>query len=144
MVILMIQEIMILNKAGIALFYHNFTSRKMKDIQIVASYFDLICRYTKSSLNETLKSFSLQDRKIFFYSHNSGLHVVFICENKAYKEKIFNYLADLIIQKFTRLYNKELERFSGEISAFKSFSKELERTIKPNLLDRTSIPTLDH
>ena len=140
----MIQEIMILNKAGIALFYHNFTSRKMKDIQIVASYFDLICRYTRSSLNETLKSFTLQDRKIFFYSHKSGLHVVFICENKEYKEKIFNYLADIIIQKFIRLYNKELERFSGEISAFKSFTKELEKTINPKLLDKPSMPVIDY
>jgi len=140
----MIQEIMILNKAGIALFYHNFTDRKMKDIQIVAGYFDLICRYTRSSLNDTLKSFALQDRRIFFYSHKSGLHVVFICENKAYKEKIFNYLADIIIQKFIRLYNKELEKFNGEISSFKSFSKELEKTIKPKLLDKTSIPILDY
>lgn len=139
----MIQEIMILNKAGIALFYHNFTNRKIKDIQILASYFDLICRYTRSSLNETLKSFTLQDRKIFFYSHKSGLHVVFICQNKAYKEKIFNYLADIIIVKFLRLYNKELKKFNGEISPFKSFSKELEKTIKPNLLDRTYTPTLD-
>jgi len=140
----MIQEIMILNKAGIALFYHNFTNSKIKDIQIIASYFDLLCRYTRYNLNETLKSFTLQDRKIFFYSHKSNLHVVFICKNKEYKEKIFNYLADIIIKKFIRLYNKELEKFNGEVSIFKPFSKELEKTINPKLLERTSIPTLDH
>lgn len=140
----MIQEIMILNKTGIALFYHNYIERKIHDIQIFASFFDLICRYTRKNLNTTLKSFTLQDRKIIFYSHKSGLHVVFICEKKPYKEKIFNYLADIIIEKFLRLYNKQLENFNGEISIFKPFSKVIEQTVNPKLRELNSLPTIDY
>ena len=134
---------MILNKAGIAVFYHNFIDRKTNDIQLVASYFALLCRYTRKNLKLNLKSFTLQDRKFFFYSHKSGLHVVFICEIKSYNDNIFNYLGDIIIKKFLKLYKKQLNNFNGEISLFKPFSKVLEHTINPKFIDINAIAATD-
>ncbi|MFX1383257.1 MAG: hypothetical protein ACFFBP_12520 [Promethearchaeota archaeon] len=140
----MIQEILILNKAGIALFYHSFTDRKILDIQIVASFIDLICRFTRGNLNVSLKSFTLKDRKIIFYSHKSGYHVVFICKIKPYKEKLFKNLADILIKKFLNLYKNELKDFNGEISTFRSFSQIVEQTINPKFLDMKKIPTIEY
>ncbi|MFX1237741.1 MAG: hypothetical protein ACFFAS_11370 [Promethearchaeota archaeon] len=125
----MIQEILILNQSGIALFHHSFSGQSQFDIQLIASYFDLICRYTKKKMHASLKSFTLEKHIIFFYSFSPGLHLVFICNNMELNMDILELLADLIMENFIVMFKDNLNKFNGEISVFRSFSHVVENII---------------
>ena len=53
----MIDEFMVLNKDGIALYYHNFINKgeRREDYQLIAGFLDQISQFTKISLKEPLK-----------------------------------------------------------------------------------------
>lgn len=119
----MIQELMIINQAGIALFYHNFLNNdRLDDDQSLASYFDIICRFTKREFKESLKMLTLDSFIFFFYNHRSGFHLVLKCDNKDIDKKRLELFSEAIIDNFLEKYKDVLENFNGEISLFKSFS----------------------
>jgi hypothetical protein len=120
----MIQELMMINQAGIALFYHNFVNNdKLDDEQSLAGYFDIICRFTKREFKESLKMLTLDSFIFFFYTHSSGFHLVLKCDNKEIDKKQLELFSESIIDKFLEKYKDILDHFNGEISLFKSFSK---------------------
>ncbi|MHA2281331.1 MAG: hypothetical protein ACXAC5_10800 [Promethearchaeota archaeon] len=126
----MIQELMIINQAGLALFYHNFKDiDKVGNEQSLASYFDIICRFTKRNFEESLRILILDSFIFFFYTHKSRFHLVLKCENGNYDKKALELISESIIQKFLEKYSSFLEDFNGEISHFKSFSAELTEII---------------
>ncbi|MFX1411751.1 MAG: hypothetical protein ACFFA6_15480 [Promethearchaeota archaeon] len=127
----MIQELMIINKAGIALFYHNFSGDIFKDQQSLAAYFDLICRFTKNQFKESLRTITLDSFIFFFYTHKSGLHIIFKCDNKIFDRALLESLADKIIENFMIKFRDSLEDFDGEISNFHTFSDTLEKLLNP-------------
>ena len=139
----MIQELMIINRAGIALFYYDFSGRNIfKDQQSLASYFDLICRFTKNQFKESLKTISLDNSIFFFFTHKSGLHIIFKCDNKTFDRKLLESLADRIIDNFITNFRKDLEDFNGEISNFHTFSHILEKVIVSKEKDIKKIPLI--
>ena len=122
----MIQELMIINQAGLALFYHNFKNKdRLDDEQSLASYFDIICRFTKRNFKESLRLLMLDSFIFFFYTHKSRFHLVLKCKNGNYDEKMLESISESIIEKFLEKYGNILEDFNGEISQFKSFTTEL-------------------
>jgi hypothetical protein len=122
----MINELMIINQTGIALFYHNFINNdKLKDEQSLASYFDVICRFTKREFKESLKMLSLDSFIFFFYTHKSNFHLVLKCDNKNIDKKVLESFSEAIIESFLTKYDKILGSFNGEISKFRSFSKKI-------------------
>ncbi len=122
----MIQELMIINHAGIALFYHNLINNEnIDDEQSLASYFDVICRFTKQSFKESLKTLELDSYIFFFYTHKSNYHLVLKCENKVFNKKILESISEKIVDKFLEKYKELLQNFNGEISHFKSFSNQI-------------------
>ena len=130
----MIQEIMIINQAGIAIFYHNFTKdHNTEDKQTLAGYFDIICRFTKQNFSESLRMLTLDSYLFFFYTHKSNYHLVIKCENKTFNKKILEDLSEDIIEIFLENYKEVLKDFNGEISLFSSFSDIIERIIASKL-----------
>lgn len=122
----MIQELMIINQAGIALFYHDFlNNNRLDDEQSLASYFDIICRFTKREFKESLKMLTLDSFIFFFYNHISGFHLVLKCDNKEIDKKKLELFSEIIIDNFLKKYKDYLEDFNGEISKFKSFSNNI-------------------
>ena len=122
----MIQELMIINQAGIALFYHNFiNNEKFDDEQSIAGYFDVICRFTKQSFKESLKTLELDSFIFFFYTHKSNYHLVLKCENEKYNKDVLESISEKIVDKFLEKYKKELKDFNGETSLFTSFSEDI-------------------
>lgn len=122
----MILELMIINQAGLALFYHNFKEEeKVGDEQSLASYFDIICRFTKRNFKESLRVLMLDSFIFFFYTHKSRYHLVLKCKNGNYDKKELELISASIIEKFLEKYCNDLEEFNGEISHFKSFTAEL-------------------
>lgn len=117
---------MIINQSGIALFYHNFINDEgLEDQQSLASYFDIICRFTKRNFKESLKTLTLDSFIFFFYTHKSRFHLVLKCKKGNYDKKMLESISESIIEKFLEKYGNYLEDFNGEISKFKSFTTEL-------------------
>ena len=117
---------MIIDQAGIALFYHNFINDdNLDDEQTLASYFDIICRFTKREFKESLKFLTLDSLIFFFYTHKSQYHLVLKCDNKEMDKLKLEEFSEIIINNFLKKYEDVLKDFNGEISNFKSFSKDI-------------------
>ena len=130
----MIQELMIINKAGIALYYHNFVDVNLiDDQQSLASYFDIICRFTKNNFKESLKMLTLDSFVFFFYTHKSNYHLVLKCGNKEINENLLEDIAESILTAFLTEFKNSLEDFKGEISEFKPFSEIVESLVSSKL-----------
>lgn len=136
MKIILIQEIIILSNNGIPLFYHNFLNNlnSNPDFQIIASYFDQICRFAKYGFQESIDSLKLHKSIFYFHTHPfSRVHLILKCDIKTdsrSKRKILNAKANYILDRFIRKYNSVLENFDGNVTRFKSFSKDLEELDK--------------
>ncbi|MFX1375966.1 MAG: hypothetical protein ACFFA0_09160 [Promethearchaeota archaeon] len=141
----MIQELMIINKAGIALFYHNFKDvDKTNDEQSLASYFDIICRFTKNNFNESLRMLTLDSFIFFFYTHKSDYHLVLKCLNKKINKKLLEEIAENILNTFLTQFKNILEDFNGEITHFRLFSNIVESIIASILRDYKEPVIIEH
>lgn len=122
---------MIINQAGLALFYHNFIDNEMiEGDQSLAGYFDMICRFTKQSFKESLKILELDSFIFFFYTHKSNYHLVLKCENKLFDKELFESISEKIIEEFIKEYKAILQDFNGEISHFKPFSNQVIKILR--------------
>ncbi|NHJ19589.1 MAG: hypothetical protein EAX91_01505 [Candidatus Lokiarchaeota archaeon] len=133
----MIQEIIILNNKGVPIFFHNFRGNSIteRNYQVIASYFDQICRFTKYGFNESLNTLKMNKSVFYFYTEpNSHLHLIFKCDskvdNKKQKRKIIDTIAMEVFEKFLTKYKKELVDFNGNFSQFKTFSSEIDDIVK--------------
>ena len=130
---------MIINQAGLAIFYHNFIdSNNVENEQSLASYFDIICRFTKHNFKESLRMLSLDSCLFFFYTHKSLYHLVLKCKNKDFDKKLLESVSECIIEEFLRKYRYILEDFNGEISKFHSFSVVLDEILTVKAKDLKS------
>ncbi|MFX1418273.1 MAG: hypothetical protein ACFE9N_05055 [Promethearchaeota archaeon] len=141
----MIQELMIIDQAGIALFYHSFVNNdRLNDEQTLASYFDIICRFTKREFNESLKMLTLDNYIFYFYTHKSNFHLVLKCVNTDIDRKILESFSETIINSFLYKYKNILENFNGEISVFKSFSNHVTQILESEFKDYQKALSVEH
>ncbi len=138
----MIQELMIINKNGIALYYFNFLTKIKEDVedyQLIAGFLDQIDRITQSEFKKSLNKIEYGDLIFYFFGHpNSNLRIIFKCDNtKIYTTKLMERSLSLIarnlLNKFITRYNYDLENFKGEISRFKSFSENIDEIFKKRI-----------
>lgn len=134
----MIQEIIILSNTGIPLFCHNFQDNLNKNYnyQLIASYFDQICRFTKYGFKDSLNTLKMNKSVFYFYTHpQSHFHLIFKCDSKIdqkkFKKKLIDKIANEIFEKFLNKFRTELMNFNGNVSNFKSFSEDIEQMVKP-------------
>jgi len=143
----LIQEIIILSNTGIPLFYHDFSGNLNEEnynYQIIASYFDQICRFTKYGFKESLNTLRMNKSVFFFYTHpETRYHLIFKCDSKIddnkLKRKSIDLIAKNVFEKFLNKFKNELTDFNGNISHFKSFSDDLKQMIKPKGILRSLI-----
>ena len=136
---------MIINQAGIALFYQNFINdEQLDDQQYLASYFDIICKFTKKSFKESLKTLVLDSFLFFFYTHNYNFHLVLKCENIDFDKKVLENISEIIISSFINEYKDILNNFNGEISCFKPFSKQIIQILNTEFKDFMKTYYLEH
>jgi hypothetical protein len=141
----MIQELMIINKAGLALFYHNFVDVHLTDDkQSLASYFDIICRFTKHNFKESLKMLTLDSFVFFFYTNESNYHLVLKCSNKKINKVLLEDVAEGILNTFLTQFENILNDFNGEISHFKPFSGIVESLVSSKLKEFREPVFLEH
>ena len=133
----MIQKITILNNEGIPIFFQNFSGSSDEDenYQLIASYFDQICRFTKYGFKESLNTLKMNKSVFYFYTHPaSNFHLIFKCDNKVdsnkLKKKNLDRVAVKVFDKFLTKFKKELANFNGNFTQFKSFSLDVLDIIK--------------
>ncbi len=133
----MIQELTILSSDGIPLFYHNFSdsSSKNQNYQIIASYFEQICRFARFGFKETLNCLKLDKSAFFFYTHPAtNIHIICKCksdiDDDIRKKKSLDELAEKILDCFVEKFNKKLKNFDGNITRFKIFNEDLHKLEK--------------
>jgi len=127
---------MILNDKGIPIFHYSIDISPIDkyNYQLIASYFDQICRFTKYGFKESLNSLKMDKSVFYFYTHTpSNLHLILKCDGetdeKRSKKTATDNCASSILEKFVARYNIELKTFKGNITPFKSFSEELDSLI---------------
>ncbi len=128
---------MILNDKGIPIFHYGSNTSPIEDYnyQLIASYFDQICRFTKFGFKESLNTLKMDKSVFYFYTHPvSNLHLILKCdgeidENKI-KRKSVDKCASIIFERFLAKYKTQLEKFKGNVTPFKTFSKDIEDIIK--------------
>jgi len=133
----MIDEFMVLNNDGIALYYHNFIDKKDKreDYQLIAGFLDQISIFTKFSLKEPLKIIEWEDFVFFFFRHDkSNLRLIFKCDNTKVDSIVvvkrpIEMMAKNILNKFFAKFESEINDFKGEISQFNSFSEIVDKIV---------------
>ena len=107
------------------IFYEAVTNEILDDEQTLASYFDIICRFTKREFKESLKFLTLDSFIFFFYTHTSQYHLVLKCDNEDIDTSKLEEVSETIIESFLKKHEEDLKAFNGEISHFKSFSKDI-------------------
>jgi len=142
----LIQEIIILNDKGVPIFFHNFSgsSNKDGDYQLIASYFDQICRFTKYGFKESLNTLKMNKSVFYFYTDpKSQFHLIIKCDSKVdgkkLKKKSIDNIAVKIFDNFFIKFKSELMNFKGNVTPFKSFSKDINEMIKPKGLLRNFV-----
>ncbi len=133
----MIQKIIILNDEGIPIFFHSFSGSSNEDenYQLIASYFDQICRFTKYGFNESLNTLRMNKSVFYFYTHPpSNFHLIFKCDSrvdsKKQKKRNLDRVAVKVFDKFLTKFKKELINFNGNFSQFKSFSLDIHKIVQ--------------
>lgn len=125
---------MIINKGGIALFYHNFLekSKKQDNYQLIASFLEQIAHLAKFGLKDDLGVIMMSNFFYSYYTHKkSNLLSIFKCDKNNYDnpkiiKKSLDILANKLIDKFYSEFKKELDVFDGNISQFYSFNNTIE------------------
>ena len=142
----MIQEIIILNDKGIPIFCHNFSGRSNEECnyQIIGSYFDQICRFTKYRFKESLSTLEMNKSVFYFKTHpKTNFHLIIKCDSKIYskklKKKSIDSITVKIFENFLYKFKSELMSFNGNIAPFKSFSEDIDEMIKPKGIMRNLV-----
>jgi len=126
-----------LNDEGIPIFFHNFSGNSNEDenYQLIASYFDQICRFTKYGFQESLNTLRMNKSVFYFYTHPaSNYHLIIKCDSRVDKKKLkkrnLDNIAVKVFDKFLTKFKKELNNFNGNFSQFKSFSLDIHEIVK--------------
>jgi hypothetical protein len=129
----LIQEIIILDDKGIPLFHYDLSGNLDEDqnYELIASYFDQICRFAKYGFKESLTTLKMNKRVFYFYTDTKHhFHLIFQCDykvdNKKFKKRTIDNFAVELFERFFTKYSQELLNFKGNVAPFKSFSKDIE------------------
>ena len=128
-----------MNDEGIPIFFHNFSgldsSNEDENYQLIASYFDQICRFTKYGFKESLNTLRMNKSVFYFYTHPaSNYHLIIKCDSRVDKKKLkkrnLDNVAVKVFDQFLTKFKKELNNFNGNFSQFKSFSLDIQEIVK--------------
>ena len=134
----MFKELIIVNNAGIGLFYQQF-DRKIEDHQSIAALFSALKTYAQMTVGDELTCIVLGESTINIYNRDE-LNSIFRYNKNETTENRINLLAETIIDSFFNKYRNEITRFKGVIKCFDSFSDDLGEIcqIKPKTTKKSS------
>ncbi|MHA1268453.1 MAG: hypothetical protein ACTSPY_01580 [Candidatus Helarchaeota archaeon] len=119
-----IRELIIVNDAGIAIFYQNFASDNNIDYQSIAVFFTALNTFANYSINDKINSIVL-GKKIYYFVRKDNLNFIFRCDKKDFSENVLKSKAEKVVVEFYNKFCDVLKEFDGNISCFNSFSDKL-------------------
>ncbi len=129
----MIDEFWVVNNGGICLFHRikeeDELVSKMKDFeQLISAVFSGIQTMSKEVMNSTINKIEIGDSKFLFLIEGELFFIV-KSSNKNSDTQIKKKI-EILQKTFIKKFSAELQDFTGEISAFKIFEKDLDAAFK--------------
>ncbi len=121
-----IQDIWILDKAGIVVFHRTFD--KNLDVQLFGGLMSALNSFAENLSEEGLTSFELSQKKFAIVQKNEFLFIG-NAKNKTKEREIFREL-ESISEKFFELYSEIFETWQGDITLFQNFEDEIEDSLE--------------
>lgn len=120
-----LQDIWILDKAGIVVFHRTFEDL---DAQLFGGLMSALNSFSKNLSEEGLTSFELSEKR--FAIHRRG-EFLFVgnSANKVKEKRIFEEL-EVIANKFFDIYGDILENWQGDINVFSNFENHIEDSLQ--------------
>ncbi|MBD3227040.1 MAG: hypothetical protein GF329_02545 [Candidatus Lokiarchaeota archaeon] len=123
----MINELIIVNESGLALFYQNLLGKIPKEYQQIAAFFTALNTFASAgAVNDEVKMISTE-KSIFKIIKRDEFSFIFSCSKRKIDESKLNTTIRRIVEEFLNEFNKEINRFNGDISIFDSFSENIEK-----------------
>lgn len=123
----MINELIIVNESGLALFYQNFIGKSPKDYQQIAAFFTALNTFAKSGgMNDEISLIAMENN-IFRIFKKDNLNFIFNCRKKELNQKILNQLIIKIANEFIGRYKEKIDKFNGEIAVFDPFTEDIDK-----------------
>ncbi len=120
-----LQDIWILDKAGIVVFHRTFGEL---DAQLFGGLMSALNSFSKNLSEEGLTSFEISKKKFAIYRRKKFLFVG-NAATKVKEKRIFKEL-EIIADKFFQTYEDILENWQGDISLFSNFENEIEDSLE--------------
>ncbi|MFX1566750.1 MAG: hypothetical protein ACFFCV_00125 [Promethearchaeota archaeon] len=125
-----IQDIWILNDAGIVLFSRVFNPRV--DDQLFGGLMSALNTFAENISDGGLSSFIIKDVKYIIMKQYGLLFIV--NSSKKTKEKKVNEELKSIVSKFFKLYPKDMfETWNSDISVFADFEKHIQNSLQDTI-----------
>jgi hypothetical protein len=125
-----IQDIWILNDAGIVIFSRVFNPRV--DDQLFGGLMSALNTFAENISEGGLSSFVIKDNKYIIMKQHQLLFIV--NSSKKIKEKKVNEELKTIVDKFFNIYPKEMfDNWNSDISVFADFEKHIQNSLQDTI-----------
>jgi len=121
-----LQDIWILEKAGIVLFHREFD--KSYAPQLFGAMMSALNTFAEQLSDGGLSNFELQNKRFTIIKKQDLLFVA--NSSKIFKEKKVNKELKKISEKFLKLYSEDLKKYKGQLGHFNEFLKYIEDALE--------------
>ncbi|MFW9819140.1 MAG: hypothetical protein ACFFE5_05980 [Candidatus Thorarchaeota archaeon] len=128
-----LQDIWILQNSGLVIFHREFD--KVVSPQLFGAMMSALNMFAEQLTEGGLSNFDLKDTR---FTIIKKLKLLFIAtSSKKYNQKKVNKELEKISSKFIKLYDKQLEQFSGRLDGFSNFINEIGNSLEKKELEKT-------
>ena len=131
----MIDNILIMNEAGLLLFHWNQggsdktnddkgESDKTTDPDLISGFLSALNIFAQGQRGEDLKKINL-DPTTFIFERHEGLIFTILTTDPNFEKVIFSIISD-IKNRFLELFRENIKNFAGEVDQFRPFQQEIE------------------
>ncbi|MHA1266516.1 MAG: hypothetical protein ACTSRS_14875 [Candidatus Helarchaeota archaeon] len=121
----MLQEIVIISRGGLGLFYQNFDPKAQGDEDLLASFFHTILGLAKESTKENLQEIITGNIKYHFLVKDTFTMVIRLA--RSIKEKNLKILIESVAEIFEKQFRKELIQNNTNVSIYDQFESVVKR-----------------
>jgi hypothetical protein len=123
----MIDNILIMNEAGLLLFNWEHDKTISKDGDLISGFLTALNLFAKGQRGEELKKIDL-DPTTFIFERQDGLIFAILTTDPNYEKIIFSIIID-IKNRFLELFRESAQNFAGAIAQFRPFQQEIENIL---------------
>ncbi len=116
-----LQDIWILQKSGLVIFHREFD--KVVSPQLFGAMMSALNMFAEQLTEGGLSNFDLKNTR---FTTIKKMNLLFIAtSSKKYNQKKVNKELEKLSSKFIKLYNDQIENFTGKLGSFSNFINEI-------------------